>query len=88
MRTNLRNKLGMGVLLLVVAALLGPVGAAFGAPLAAPVSIDLCATAGSATMPDGGLVFIFYPNNNGAVKPGDKVTALFHDVRLEPIAAK
>lgn len=59
MRTNLRNKLGMGVLLLMVAALLGPAGAAFAAPLAAGVQVDLCATTGSATMPDGTSVAVW-----------------------------
>jgi FtsP/CotA-like multicopper oxidase with cupredoxin domain len=63
MRTNLRNKFGMKILLLVVAALLASAslggGVALAAPLAAPVTVDLCATAGSATMPDGTVVDVW-----------------------------
>jgi hypothetical protein len=63
MRTNLRNKFGMRILFLVVAALLASAGfgggTALAAPLGAPVTVDLCATAGSATMPDGALVTVW-----------------------------
>jgi len=59
MRTNIRTKLGLGVLLLMVAALLGPAGAAFAAPLAAPITVDLCATTGSITMPDSAVVTVW-----------------------------
>jgi len=37
---------------------------------------------------DGGLVFVLYPNTNGAVKAGDKVTLVFHDVRLDPLVTQ
>ena len=37
---------------------------------------------------DGGVVFILYPNISNAVKRGDKVTVMFGDVRLQPIAAQ
>lgn len=58
MRTNLLNKPGLRVLLLLVAALLG--GAVFhGDASAATVTVDLCATPGTATMPDGTIVSIW-----------------------------
>ena len=37
---------------------------------------------------NGGAYFILYPNVQDAIKPGTRVTALFGDVRLEPIIAK
>lgn len=73
MSTNLRNKFGMRILFLVVAALLASAsfggGTALAAPLGAAVTVDLCATAGSATMPDGALVTVW-----GYV-PGDCTTS-------------
>jgi hypothetical protein len=37
---------------------------------------------------DGGMVFILYPNTNNAIKPGDKVAALFGKLRLQPITVQ
>jgi hypothetical protein len=37
---------------------------------------------------DGGLVFVLYPNVNGAVKAGDEVTVVFTDGRLGPLATQ
>jgi hypothetical protein len=37
---------------------------------------------------DDGPLFFLYPNSGNAVRPGDNVTVMFGDVRLEPIAAK
>jgi hypothetical protein len=37
---------------------------------------------------EGGILFNFYPNDNGLIEPGSQVIVQFGDLRLEPIAAQ
>lgn len=40
------------------------------------------------TLEDNGMVYVLFPNGGNAVKPGDRVTVVFGEQRLEPIVVK